>query len=342
MSNFYYKEESFIASGKTIDYVQLGCKNEDKEIAIKVCVGNGNNLFSYTINGTEIMFYDKSLPLTSFAVGNPILFPFPNRIEDAMWTWNGQTRLQKKDGIPIQLHSLIYDETSFEYYKPQVTDDFVILKTNLTVDESHPIYKGYPFCFSLNINFILSCDGLKIEYELENKGDEVMPYGMGFHPYFNKLSGENNTKILIPCDYHYELRDDVDFEFFNKVPDGLGMTGNVLPTGNLLKTKDTEFDILTPKSIGDLDLDTVYTNLDKNPVAEIDYMDNGFKILISCSDEFKHYVVYTPKGKPFFCIEPQTCSTDAINLFVSGIEHVGLLTCNPSSIKKGFVKYDIK
>ena len=31
-------------------------------------------------------------------------------------------------------------------------------------------------------------------------------------------------------------------------------------------------------------------------------------------------VVYTPPGRPFFCMENQTCSTDAHNLYSKGLE----------------------
>lgn len=338
IKSFHYKEDEI----KKIPYVELGYKEKNSSHSIKVAVKNGNNLFSYIIDKKEVIFYDASLPMASFAVGNPLLFPFPNRIENAMWTWKGKTYLQKKDGIPIQLHSLIYDETSFNYDTPIITKNSITLKTYIDVDDSHPIFKGYPFNFRLVFNFILTKKGINIEYVLENQSDSEMPFGVGFHPYFNKLSGEDETKITVPMDYYYETRTDVDKEFFNKLPNGFGMTGNVLPTGKLKKARKTKYDLLYYKKIGELDLDTAYTNKDKNPSAYIDYIDKGLKIVISCSDEFKHYVVYTPQGKKFFCIEPQTCSTDAINLYNKGVKHTGLLICPSKEIKKGLVSINFK
>ena len=341
MSQFYSKQAKLDANEGKVDYIELGFLGEDTTLSVKIAVHNGNNLFSYIVDEKELIFYDASLPMASFAVGNPILFPFPNRIEDAMYAWKDTTYLQKKNGIPIQLHSLVYDETSFEKTDIITDKQSITLKTTLDVDETHPIYKGYPFSFRLYISYILSADGLTIEYILKNKCDEDMPYGMAFHPYFNKINGDKNTTIHVPCQYYYETRNDVEPEFFNKMPGGFGMTGNILPTGNLLSVSDTKHDIMIPTAVGDLDVDTVYTNLEKNPIAQIDYKDSDIKLSISGSQEFCHYVVYTPKGKDFFCIEPQTCSTDAINLFNQGIKHVNLLTCPPSGDKKGFVKYTI-
>jgi len=335
MSNkgFYFKEDRT----EKFSFVELGFIGEEHSHSIKVAVEKGNNLFSYVIDGNETIFYDPSLPLDSFVAGTPLLFPFPNRIEDSMWSWKGKTYLHKKNGVPIQLHSMIYDENSFEYETPVEREDSITLKTFIAVDESHPIYKGYPFTFRLIFNFILTKKGLDIEYILENLSGEEMPYGLGYHPYFTKLSGDKGTKITVPCRYHYEIRTDADKEFLNKIPGGFAMVNNILPSGNLIGAKGTGFDLFPPKSLCALDLDAVYTNLDKNPTATIDYTDIGLKLSINGSEEFKHYVVYTPPGKEFFCIEPQTCSTDAINLYARGVEHVGLLTCKPNEKAKGTV-----
>jgi len=333
---FFSYTESSIGD---VPIITLKFDNGKHNVSASIAVKAGNNLFSYIIDGHETLFYDPSLPLASFAVGTPVLFPFPNRIDDAIWTWKGEKRLQKKNGIPIQLHSLLYDETSFENDAPIVHEDCVSLRTFIKVDESHPVYKGYPFCFTLYFDYTLSESGLKVSYRLENESNEEMPFGLGFHPYFTKLSGETNTKLTVPCDYFYEVRSDADPEFFNKTANGLGMTGNVMPTGNLIEAKGTSSDILTPKSVGNLDLDTVYTSVQHNPKAMIDYSDIGLTLTLDASEEFTHYVVYTPQGKSFFCIEPQTCSTDAINLFAAGIEHVNLLICPKNSIKEGWVTY---
>ena len=51
------------------------------------------------------------------------------------------------------------------------------------------------------------------------------------------------------------------------------------------------------------------------------------QLTIAASDCFRNAVVFTPKNKPGFCIEPQTCATNAINLHAQGlIDESGLLT----------------
>ena len=39
-----------------------------------------------------------------------------------------------------------------------------------------------------------------------------------------------------------------------------------------------------------------------------------------CSEDFREMVVYTPGHRQAFCVEPYTCTTDAINLQAQGLE----------------------
>ncbi len=338
MSNtkFYYKE------GKAGDfpYIELGYAGEAHSHSVKIAVKEASNMFSYIIDGDETLYYDSQLPLRSFAVGMPLLFPFPNRITDAMYVWKGVTRLQKKDGIPIQLHSMLNDETTFTNDAPVVTDKSASLTTRIRVDESHPIYLGFPFAFLLEFTFVVDENGVSVIHRLNNLSGEDMPYGIAYHPYFNKLSGEDETIIHVPCTYMYEVKTDVEPAFFNKTAAGLGMVPNVMPTGNLLEVAGTDSDILEPTPVGKLDLDTVYTSVAPNPPATIEYRKQGFTLSISGSEEYQHYVVFTPKGKSYFCIEPQTCSTDAVNLYAQGLEHVNLLVCPAKQNIEGVVHYN--
>ena len=323
-----------------IPYIELGYNGEAHSHSVKIAVSHASNMFSYIIDGNETLYYDGKSPLASFAVGNPLLFPFPNRITDAMYTWKGTTRLQKKDGIPIQLHSMLFDETSFTHDAPAATDVCASLTTRIRVDENHPIYRGYPFAFLLEFTFTVDEKGVSIGHRLNNLSGEDMPYGIAYHPYFNKLSGEDETYIHVPCTYMYEEDTDVEPEFFNKTAAGLGMIPNVMPTGNLLEVAGTVADILKPTPVGQIDVDTVYTSVAPNPTATIDYRKQGFKLSISGSEEYQHYVVFTPQGKPYFCIEPQTCSTDAINLYARGLDHVNLLICPAGKNIEGVVHYN--
>jgi aldose 1-epimerase len=63
---------------------------------------------------------------------------------------------------------------------------------------------------------------------------------------------------------------------------------------------------------------------------------------LEASEDFSHAVLYSPRGEDFFCLETQTCSTDAHNLFDRGFTHEsGLKTVSPGKTHQGFVTYSI-
>jgi len=335
--SFYYKKdntEGFLS-------IALGCKNEDpkKRLEAKIAPKEGSNLFSFKVGENETIYYDPELPLADFLVGTPVLFPFPNRIENAMWTWKGKTYLQKKNGIPVQLHSLVYDEKSWEYNGPEFGSDSVSLTTFIDINEAHPIYKGYPFKCRLSLIFQLTSVKLSITYMVENKDTAEIPFGFALHPYFTKLSGETGTQISVPCQYWYEARTDVDETFLNKLAGGFSQVPNILPTGKLMDADTEGNNLKSAQAVGDLNLDHVYTGCLEGKNAYIDYTSLKMKLNIKSSSDFTHAVVFTPQGKPYFCIEPQTCSTDAINLHARGIENAHLMILPAGQSHTGTVDF---
>ena len=107
-----------------------------KNVTAKIAPHEGNNLFCFNVGGHDIIECLPDVPLADYQTGTPILFPFPNRIEDCLWQWEGKTHIQKKGGIPIQLHSLVYDEP-WEYKPPYADESGAYLTTFIKVDENH-------------------------------------------------------------------------------------------------------------------------------------------------------------------------------------------------------------
>ena len=69
------------------------------------------------------------------------------------------------------------------------------------------------------------------------------------------------------------------------------------------------------------------------------------QLQISGSEDFTHAVIYTPPdGSPFFCVEHQTCSTDAINFHQNPAlrEMAHLLEVAPGATYRGTLQYYIR
>ncbi|HUX58598.1 MAG TPA: aldose 1-epimerase [Bacteroidales bacterium] len=318
-NRFFYKK--YDEDG--INVIELGYSADDnkKNLLLKVSPENGNNMFCFKIGKYEIVHYDPSFKLKSYYTGNPILYPLPNRVRNCRYEFNGEKFWQMKNGIPIFLHSLVYDET-WSYHEPVIQEDKIILETFIEIDENHPIYEGFPFIHTLIVKYILTSEKLIFSYTVKNRDSKELPFGISFHTFFSKLSGERDTMFSIPAKYMMELTDDL------------------LPTGRLLETNGQLFDLNKPVPVSSVNLDNCFTGMDKNEKVMIDYTSIGLKIFIDSTDDFTHMQVYTPSGKPFFCIEKQTCSTDAHNLNARGFKKEShLLIVPPSEEYSGDVEY---
>ena len=101
-----------------------------------------------------------------------------------------------------------------------------------------------------------------------------------------------------------------------------------IPTGECLET-----DFGKEKDVQSIDTDTVFfsDSAIRSVLSSPDY-----SIEIAGSDEFNHVVVYTSPERPFVCVEPQTCSTDAHNLYSKGYEKESGLIIVPDKASHSF------
>jgi aldose 1-epimerase len=119
-------------------------------------------------------------------------------------------------------------------------------------------------------------------------------------------------------------------------------TEELLPTGKLIGSDTLKADVINGDRLGAMDFDHVFTDLDKDSKSEIWYEDIGFKIELSAGKTFSHIVFYTPKGEGLFCIENQTCSTDAHNMYQKGYKaESGLEIISPYGTKSDFIFYRV-
>jgi aldose 1-epimerase len=118
------------------------------------------------------------------------------------------------------------------------------------------------------------------------------------------------------------------------------LTDDLLPTGALFDVEGKVFDLRKPVAVGTQDLDNCFTGMIEGERVFVEYPDLGLKVFMDSTDEFTHIQVFTPKGKPFFCVEKQTCSTDAPNLHARGFQKEAHLLQVPSgTVQEGQVDF---
>jgi aldose 1-epimerase len=99
-----------------------------------------------------------------------VLIPWPNRLTDGRYDWDGETYEVPVNDGPYAIHGLVRDVewevaggAAFTY----------------TLEAS----RGYPSTLRLRIEYALDDDGLTVHCVAENVGTRAAPFGAGFHPY---------------------------------------------------------------------------------------------------------------------------------------------------------------
>jgi aldose 1-epimerase len=314
------RDESF-----GIDFIVLGCADgPGGRLEAWIAPRMGGNLCRLSLAGENIIDFEPELLAAGDFTGTPVLYPTPNRVRNAVFKHGGRLYNQAKRGEPVFEHGLVHDE-AWESADPAIEEGSASLATWIDFGPDSPLFESFPFPHRLGLSFALGEKGIAVAYSIGNSGDAAIPYGFGLHPYFMKLSGEAGTAILVPAE---SLMD---------------ATSDLLPTGRLIETAGTQFDLRRPASIGDLDLDHVFTGIIPGASAEIRFPSAGFKVVVDASEDFSHMVVYSPRGKGYFCVESQTCSTDAHNLYDRGFRaQSGLKFVQPGGTASGSVAYRLE
>ena len=297
--------------------------SKEKPIVAKIAPELGSNLFSLVYDNHRIIISDNKLLEKCGFTGCFVLFPTPNRVRNFTYRWQGRDIPLKKYGKFVEIHGLVFTEP-WTFTKPVVSKRGVTLKTSITITKTSPLYEAFPFPCILILEYNLYTNGIKITYTVKNTGSSELPFGFALHPYFNRLSGSDKTLISVLAKSWME-----------------SPPKTLLPTGKRIPVAGKPYDIQKPTPLSKLNLDHVYTDLNPNHFATINYQNQHIKVTLKTSPDFTHAVVYT--GEPSaVCIENQTCSTDAHNLYARGLQkEAHLMIVKPKQSHSGFINYEI-
>jgi aldose 1-epimerase len=169
----------------------------------------------------------------------------------------------------------------------------------------HP-QPGWPWTVDFTNDFRLSADGLTVTTKATNASAEACPIGFGWHPYLAATTGEgliDGDELRLPAATAYEA-------------DERG-----LPTGRR-PVAGTDLDFRSARSIGGHQLDTAFTDLerDEHDQARIDLAGPGVgRTVMWVGLEYTHLMVYTGdtlgdigRRRQAVAVEPMTCAPDAL------------------------------
>lgn len=180
---------------------QVKLVNSDNRSYATISLNQGASLQELFINNTAVI-EDLSPLKYSDTYASSILFPFANRIKDGSYTFNGeefQLEINQKEENNA-LHGLVYSKT-FKILNEDVSDTEASIKLEYNeVNES----KGFPYNYTIQLQYILTEDSLKLTVSVKNTDSKSFPFTLGWHPYFisknlykSSLKFDSNRKIIL-------------------------------------------------------------------------------------------------------------------------------------------------
>ncbi len=261
----------------------------------------GNNCFAYSWRGVPILepvaFETFAQKPTSYGI--PILFPYPNRIRNGRFSFEG-----KRYQLDPPRHGFVRDKPWKVNASGASQREGAYLSCQFDAsDYPDQILAQFPFPFSIEVTYRLLEDALVMETRAENQGLTTMPLGLGTHAYFRRPV---DGTLQVPANQMWALEDS-------------------LPTGELVDVSGA-YDLRARANVAALELDDIYTDLDADEDGTVrcvlaDHREHAEIAVEFDVEEFPEVVIYTaPLPRQALCIEPYTCPTDAFNLATEGID----------------------
>ncbi len=319
--------------GKVVELIYA-----DQQAQVDIWLAHGFNCLSWKIKRNS-KFKDLLYQMNDWEQnpvptrsGIPILFPFPNRLRDGFFVFSGKEyHLPKNDSSKshgMHGYAARYPwrlvECGADHAQAWVTGEF---RPSIDAPE---VYPYWPSDYRLRVTYRLKSDRLVQETQVYNPSDDLLPFGLGFHPYFRFpcLVGDTNiarARLTMPARSIWQLED-------------------CLPTGKRIPVPGP-LNWIHSRMVGDTTMDTLYTDLQGmdnhnglQQVAELRHADFRGALKVWVAKEFREMVLFTPVHRQAICIEPYTCPTDYIHLHEQGLDS-GITILPPGETWMATVEY---
>lgn len=264
--------------------------------------------------------------------GQPILFPFPNRLRFGRFVFDG-----KVYQLPLTESSGTHAIHGFTPRHPwrvtgaEAADHHAAVTGEFRLSVDFPEALTYwPADFALAVTYRLFPDRLRVEGRVANVDTRPLPWGLGYHPYFR-----------VPT----AVGADVSGYAVRAAGTRVWEADGGLPTG-VRRPVFGETDFRPGRRVDDLTLDTLFGAVggfraDPGGLCEIAHLSAppaAGAVSVWVSAEFRELLLFTPPHRRAVAVEPYTCSTDAANLAAAGVDS-GWVVLPPGGVAATLVEY---
>lgn len=254
-------------------------------LALDLAPHCGGSIARFAVEGKGDLLRPASAAALASGKGNDTacypLVPFSNRIAGGRFVFDGE-EITLAPNWPDLRHPMHGDGWSHAWqvaYSDPCSADLVY---------QHDGRDGWPFRYRARQSFRLDEDRLFLAMSLENLESRPVPAGIGLHPFFERDADSDLT-----C--HTESVWLTDAE--------------VIPTEHV--PVPSAWDFSDKRRIDDVVLDHCFDGWDGR--ATIRWPSRRLAVDLSTTAPFRHLVVFTPKQRPFFCVEPVSHANGAID-----------------------------
>ncbi|MGW1346304.1 aldose 1-epimerase family protein [Kribbella sp. NPDC002412] len=258
--------------------------------ATVVSVGGG--LRGLTYDGREVLLgYGEDEPARA-GIGQH-MFPWPNRITDGKYTFEGvdQQLYLTEPGRQNAIHGLT------RWANWERVDDGA---DPAVVEAGHRLHgqPGYPHQLELRLRYQLGSDGLTVTATATNAGVSDAPYGYGTHPYLSV------GRSIDECVLEFRAAEWLEVSPERMTPIGLS------------PIHDSPYDFSTGRVIGDLEIDNAFTGLGGSTWSvTLTDPDTGARSVLTSDTAWLQLYTGGAIGRTALAVEPMTCPPNA---FITG------------------------
>src|SRR5262245_51392946 len=289
----------------------VGLNDTKTDTVVSILTAVGNIAFEMNVKGRNVLYWPystidefKARPAMS---GIPFVGPWIDRLDEPAFFANG-----RRYAFDMQLgnvrgempsHGFVTTTDRWRVVEARADSDAAWVTSRLEFYRQPTWMKQWPFAHVIEITHRLQDGVLEVQTTIVNMSAEPMPIAIGFHPYYRLTdSPRDDWTLSVGARTHWLL------------------TPNKVPTG---ETEPIERFFPTPQAaaLRDYSLDDVFTDLvrDGQGRATISVSGKSQRLDIVLGPNYRAATIWSPKERPFICVEPTAGIIDALNLAARGL-----------------------
>ena len=291
---------------------------------LDVLPATGASLAGGRVRTSDGVWRDLLRPTRRTALGEPEkcssfpMIPWSNRIRDGVLPFAGRSwQLQRNGADGTAIHGAARHSA---WSVTERTDTRVVLD----LDTTGLVGVNFPWQFRAQITYALSDNKLVVGTSVRNIDLEPFPAGFGHHPYLQRtLSPVGTAAPPTPGQPVLEVPAQKGYSLVNALPSG--------PAGTVPQRAD--FRVARP--LTSTFVDDVLTAWEPGAPVRISYEDLGVSVDLHADPVYAHLVLYAPRKRPYFAVEPVTNVNDGFALHAAGVPGTGVFVLEPGEERCG-------